>query len=176
MSLSEIDRHRASTLPPPESNLLVYLCINVFSSEMDKKPNRKRESRPLDHFGKQNWTQPAAKKKFYFHTLFNLSSFFSSLSENGEKTFFYLLTACWHVRHSNLKIKRKKTRLFMNQQCVSMWVDKTASSCLVRFSLSYSVGQKVMPTGFKSHWKGPSCSARYCLWLAKLFYYWKGKY
>lgn len=48
----------------------------------------------------------------------------------------------------------------MNQQCVTMWVDKTASSCLVRFSLSYSVGQKVMPTGCKSHWKGSSCSAK----------------
>lgn len=34
---------------------------------------------------------------------------------------------------------------------------------------SYSVGQKVMPTGFKSHWKGPSCSARYSLSIFFIF-------
>lgn len=35
---------------------------NVFSCEMDKNLNYKRESEPLDHFGRQKWTRPAPWK------------------------------------------------------------------------------------------------------------------
>lgn len=35
---------------------------NVFSCEMDKRLNHKRESEPLDHSGRQKWTQPAPWK------------------------------------------------------------------------------------------------------------------
>ena len=126
----------------------------------------KRKSQPSDPGRKQKWT---LNKILLSH--FVLFLFFVSLSWNGKKkqTFlsFHRLLVCQAFR---LEVKKKKTWLSMNQQCVSMWVDKTASSCLVRFSLSYSVGQKVMPMGFKSHWKGPSYSARYCLACKVLFF------
>ena len=162
MSLSETDRQRLDFTSTRIQFLSLCKCVFLWNGT--KKSNHKRESRSLGRSGKQKWTQ-TSKIIPLLHFLFYLSSFFSSLS---WKSLFYLFTARWRVRHSNLKIKRKKTRLFMNQQCVSMWVDKTASSCLVSFSLSYSVGQKVMPTGFRSHWKGPCSSPqRHCVWRAK---------
>lgn len=120
------------------------------------------------------WINPVKRNEPDQHlkpfTLYFIS--FSFMSWNAKNPFlsFHCLLVCQVFKPEDLK-QKKNPWLSMNQQCVSMWVDKTASSRLVRFSLSYSVGQKVMPTGFKSHWKGPSCSARYCFWASNGFFF-----
>lgn len=102
---------------------------------------------------------PTNTKKVCFLSLFYLFLMIS-LKQKKKLLYFHSLLVCQAFKPED---KKKKARLSMNQQCVSLWVDKTGSSCLVSFSLSYSIGQKVMATGFKSHWKDSSCSARYCL-------------
>lgn len=123
--------------------------VSAWARVLQKSQTMKRESWPLNYSRKQRW----------------------------QKQNLFCARRC--VTHSKLEVKERKekkgrkkttTLLFMNQQCVSVWVDKTAASCFDRFSLSYSVGRKVVPISLKSHWKGPSCSARYCLWLALSFF------
>lgn len=92
----------------------VSLCINVFSSEMDKKPNHERESRTLDHSRKQKWTRRTLRKKILFsHFVLSLSVYHLSEIEK----LFSIFAPCWCVKHLNLKIKRKNMSVYESAMC-----------------------------------------------------------
>lgn len=155
----------------PRIQFALSLCVNVLPFWNGQKSQTIKENLSLwISLGSRNGPDQHLKNSTFtlcFIFLLSSSPFHETVKKKKAFSIFSVLVGVSSIKPGD---KKKKTRLFMNQQCVSMWVDKTASSCLVSFSLSYSVGQKVMPTGSKSHWKGPSTPARYCLWIAVVFF------